>query len=246
MDRKKLQQWVPYPAWPCPACQNGYLRIDHKTFNETASRKERLDQATDSHNHHERLNRFTALMRCDHPRCGETATIAGNHHTHWMPDGSEEGYLDESYEALSIIPAPLPFPLDRKIPAAVAGIVREAAALFWSDHKAAVNRVREVIEAVLTNLGVPVLSARGKSLILHQRIDEFRQIDDGKWAQEADILEAAKWIGNAGTHDVITREEALDAFDMLEAVLSDVYVRPRHALLEKVRATNTKNRKPTA
>lgn len=38
------------------------------------------------------LVRFTSLLKCDLKSCGETATVAGDHYTHWMPDGSDDGF----------------------------------------------------------------------------------------------------------------------------------------------------------
>jgi hypothetical protein len=205
-------------------------------MNEVASRKERLSDD----DQYEHLNRFIALLKCDYPSCGESATVAGDHHSIYINDGSDAGYDEHSYEVFSIVPSPLPFRLDKKIPVAIAKIVREAAALFWADHKAAANRSREVIEAVLTDLGIPETKPKGGWMALHKRIELFALLDNGKWAEQAEILEAAKWLGNEGTHATISREEAIDAFDMLEAVLNDIYVRQRDELLKKVKATNTK------
>lgn len=245
MDRERWKKWVSYPSWPCPACQNGNLRLIPDTMKQVASRKERLDQSDPEHYHAETLNRFVALMKCDARHCGETATLAGNYYSHWVNDGSEEGHTDISYEVLSLIPSPLPFKIAKKVPKAIEDVIREAATLFWIDPKAAANRSREAIEAILTDLGIPTLTAKEKPMHLGKRIDLFAEIEDGKWAEQADIIEAAKWIGNEGTHATIDREMALDAFDMLETVIDDIYVRSRHALMDKVKATNEKHRPPS-
>ncbi len=243
MESKQWDRWVSHLTWPCPTCQTGHLRQVPETMNEVASRRERYDD-----NQYEHLNRFIALLKCDYPSCSESATVAGDHHTLYISGGGHdgEGFDDHSYEVFSIVPSPLPFKLDKKIPAGIATKVREAAALFWTDHKAAANRSREVIEAVLTDLGIPETKTNGGWLSLHKRIEKFALLDNGKWAEQAEILEAAKWLGNEGTHATISREEAIDAFDMLEAVLNDIYVRQRDELLKKVKAANTKYGKPKA
>jgi hypothetical protein len=188
------------------------------------------------------FGRFTAHLKCDFAGCGETATLAGNYLRSWVSDGTDEGLTETSYQALSIIPSPLPFRVAPRVPRAIQEVIAEVGTLFWSDHEAAANRVREVIEAILTDLGVPTLHPSGKSMNLHLRIDSFRKMD-GKWAEQADIVEAVKWIGNEGTHDTLTRDDVLDAFDMLETVVEDIYVRTRVELLEKVRATNARHRR---
>jgi len=179
---------------------------------------------------------------CDHKPCAETATFAGDLVTLRLFTGEEDEHVERSYRARSIIPSPLPFPIDPKVPKRVTTLVREAAALYWLDPAAAVSRVREVIGAVLTDLDTPEQNAKGKRLRLHERINLFRTFADGRWSEQADIIEAAKWIGNEGTHETVTREATLDAFEMLETALDDIYVRTRHALLEKVRATNARAR----
>jgi hypothetical protein len=130
------------------------------------------------------------------------------------------------------------------VPRPIELVIREASALFWVDHKAAANRSREAIETILTDHSVPTVGAKGAPIRLHRRIESFAALEDGKWAEQAEIIEAAKWIGNEGTHATIDRETALDAFEMLETVIDDIYVRTRHAVLAKVRSTNAKHRKP--
>lgn len=242
MDRERWKKWVSYPSWPCPACQTGSLRLIHDTMKQIQSRSERLDQAEPDHYHDEKLDRFVALLKCDARSCGETATLAGNYLSHWINDGSEEGHTDISYEVLSVIPSPLPFKIGKRVPKPIEDRIREAAALFWIDHKAAANRSREAIEAILTDLGVTSTTLKGKPMRLADRIDRFAELEGGKWSEQAEIIEAAKWIGNDGTHAVIDREDAIDAFVMLETVIDDIYVRTRHAVLDKVRATNAKHR----
>lgn len=242
MDRERWTRWVPYLGWPCPTCQYGYLRLIPDTMREASGRKERLEQDDPSSDHNQSLKRFVAILKCDAARCGETATVTGNHYTHWMPDGSDDGFTDEGYEVFSIVPSPVPFKIERGVPKAIDRVIREAAALFWLDHKAAANRMREVVEAIVTDLGVPVLGRRGRRLVLHTRIEQFAALDGRKWLEQAELIEAAKWIGNEGTHNEMDRNAALDAFEILETVIEDIYVRGRHAVLAKARSTNSKHR----
>jgi hypothetical protein len=244
MDRAPWAEWVSYPSWPCPTCQRGHLRLKHGSDYSSTSRAERRSREEERYNHNEQLDRLTGHLICDHKQCGETATFAGDIHTLRLFRDGPEDYIDTSYRARSILPAPLPFPIGPKVPKAVAALIREAAALYWLDQAAAVSRVREAIGAILTDLAAPEHSPTGKRLALHKRIAAFRTLADGRWDEQADIIEAAKWIGNEGTHETVSRDAALDAFEMLETVIDDLYVRSRHALLEKVRATNDRFRSP--
>lgn len=244
MDRAPWAEWVFSPSWPCPTCQRGHIRLKYGADYRSTSRTERRSREDERYNHDERLDRFTGHMVCDHKSCGETATFVGDIHTLRLFNDGSEDHVDTSYRARSIVPAPLPFPIGPKVPKAAAALIREAAALYWLDQAAAVSRVREALGAILTDLGAPEFGANGKRLPLHQRIAAFRTLAAGRWGEQADIIEAAKWIGNEGTHDTVSRDAALDAFEMLETVIDDFYVRSRHALLEKVRATNDRFRTP--
>lgn len=208
-------------------------------MQKVQSRAERFSDPEE--NPPEALHRFVGLMKCDYGSCGETGTIAGNFLVEWYAGQDAE---ETSYQVLSLVPSPLPFPLGKKVPKAVEQTIREAAALFWPDHKAAVTRAREVIAAVLTDLGLPTLTANGKDMRLADRIGLFAKLDAGKWSEQAEIIEAAKWLANEGTHDAITRDDALDAFAMLETVIDDIYVRTRHDLLAKVKKINAAHKPP--
>ena len=74
------------------------------------------------------------------------------------------------------------------------------------------------------------------------RIKLFRG-SDHKWEEQVELFHAAKLIGNLATHETVTRDEVLDAFEMLEAVIEDVFVGTRRNILAKARERNHKHRK---
>lgn len=244
MNRARWAEWVSYPSWSCPTCQKGSLRLDSKSVHTTTSRSEQRERQMEPYANPERVDRLTGHLICDDRPCGETATFAGDILTFRLDLGDDGEHVETSYRARSIVPSPLPFPVDSRVPKAVATLIREAAALYWVDPAGAISRVREVIGAILTERGVAETGTKDRRLSLHERIELFGAVDGGQWLEQAEIIEAAKWIGNDATHATVTREAALDAFEMLETALDDIYVRTRHALLEKVRSTNTLSRKP--
>lgn len=194
-------------------------------------------------NHDDTIVRFVAHMRCDAPGCGETGTVAGNRNDFrfWIPE-EDRWETSTSYEILSAIPSPLPFKIQPKVPSQVAAKIREAATLFWTDQKAAASRAREVIEAILTHFNIPERTDKGRPMRLDDRIKLFRESDD-KWDEQVELFHAAKLIGNLATHDTVSRDEVLDAFEMLEAVIEDVFVGTRRNILAKARERNDKHRK---
>lgn len=56
-------------------------------------------------------------------------------------------------------------------------------------------------------------------MTLHARIEEYRKKDPGL----GDSLLAVKWLGNAGSHATLTRNDVFDALDMVEHVLDEVF-----------------------
>lgn len=49
---------------------------------------------------------------------------------------------------------------------------------------------------------------------------------------------AVKWLGNAGTHDVLTHEDVLDAFELLDHTLDEVYHDRSKRILRTAKAIN--------
>jgi hypothetical protein len=183
--------------------------------------------------------RFAGLLICDERSCREAYAVGGRLGVeHLQVDWNQ--YEDTTwYRIESFIPAPSPFRLDSKVPANVADLVKGAASLLWADHDAAANKIRQAVEALLDERGVKKYPRAGprKSINTHSRIELF-----AKTAQEAaGLLMAVKWIGNEGSHTGgLTRDDILDALEMVEEVLDVVYVGRRAALARKVSAVIAK------
>ena len=90
---------------------------------------------------------------------------------------------------------------------------------------------------MLDNFGIPSKGANGHRLTLHSRIEDFAKTD----AENGAILLAIKWLGNSGSHPGgLTRDDVLDAFDMIEYVLEDRFGTTKKDLMAKVAAVNAK------
>jgi len=60
----------------------------------------------------------------------------------------------------------------------------------------------------------------------------------------SESLLAVKWLGNVGSHsDELSREDIFDAFDILDVILDDLFVRNRARVKNLVTAIN-KNKGP--
>lgn len=241
-DKTWREPWVASLDWPCPSCGSGRLRLVSGTLHALPGRAEREAQA--EHPDPQRLTRFNALLQCSTPYCREVAAITGDkleqQHTQYEPQIEEEvEYTTTDYRIASFTPSPMPFIVPRATPGAIKEVIGQAARLFWVDPAAAATRCRETLEKILTHFKVPEGDPDKRRPDLHVRIEAFGRMDDGKWAEAANTMMAMKHIGNAGTHsDPIERGHVVDAFEMLESVLEELFVGGRRALRAKVEATN--------
>lgn len=76
-------------------------------------------------------------------------------------------------------------------------------------------------------------------LSLHNRIEEFKK----KSSALADLLMAIKWLGNAGSHiTAITSNDILDAYEMMEHLLAEIYDPPAKNLAKLAKQINQSKR----
>lgn len=223
------------PAWPCPTCGKGHLGIDAKdlTIQETGPSKAAHDHDAWEPDWIE--NRFVGLLQCSFPECKDLAAVSGTSSVdHYQVDWDE--YVDASYfRVAAICPAPLPIRLPEATPEPIVDAIKRASFLIWSSAESAANQIRQAVELLMDDAGIKKLTDDEKPIFLHRRIEEFRTSD----GENGDVLLAAKWLGNIGSHSGgIRREDVLDAFDMIEFVLENRYGTAKADLLAKVAAVN--------
>lgn len=241
------------PRWVCPTCNNGHLVHDAETFIIKETGPSKSAHAHDDWDPDWITRRFAGLLRCDNGACGELVAIAGNGSVaedySYDEDGQAQADYSDRYHVQSIMPAPWPVAPIFGTPERVREALAEAAGLLWSSAEAAANQVRQAVEHLMDFKGVKkqvkgVDKQTGKPktsrIMLHARILEFKKQD----AANAEILLAVKWLGNSGSHNGgIKRADVLDAFDMMELVLNNMFGHGK-ALMKKVRQVN-KNKGPT-
>jgi hypothetical protein len=132
---------------------------------------------------------------------------------------------DDRFTPKFFIPALTLMDIPGECRASVSVHLEESFALFFNDPGAALNAARAAVEALLTDLGVKRFTvAKGKKrrpISLHQRI----LLLPAKYQHLSDLMLAAKWLGNAGSHDssVPTKADVRVMYDLLEHVLSEIY-----------------------
>lgn len=223
------------PHWPCPTCKKGHFAAleGKRWFEETGPSK--ADHAHDAWEPDWIRQRFACFMECSLPDCKEVAVVAGSSKVnHWQVDWDE--YVSENIMTVEAVsPAPIPIEFPPQTPAEIIDAIERGASLIWSSAEAAANAVRQAVEHLMDEAGIPAKDGAGKRIMLHNRILEFQKVDP----ENGDILLATKWLGNTGSHvGGITRDHVLDAFDMIEFVLNNRYGTAKAVLLAKVAAVN--------
>lgn len=104
---------------------------------------------------------------------------------------------------------------------------------------AAANQLRQAVESLLTARGerryTTTKAGKRKRLTTHERIESFRKREP----QVSDVLEAVKWIGNAGSHDdALTVGQVAEGAGYLALALRLLYDRTEAALLASAQAVN--------
>ena len=183
--------------------------------------------------------RFAAVLVCS--SCGEPHAVAGmvDVHEDWDPESGPE-YSDD-YRPQFFLPAPHIITIPKKSPDSVSTELQASFALFWADPAAAANRIRVAVEALLTAWRIPRRSRQGTGKFrwnsLDARIKEFQT----KHPTLGEQVMAIKWLGNAGSHARITVDDVLDGYDLMEHVLTELYVQPHRSIKKLTRSINARS-----
>ncbi len=234
---KSFQAW---PSWECPTCSRGHLNLLKETLKSQETGPSKKLQDENAWEPDWITKRFVALLQCNFALCEEVVAISGT--THLVEDAEEDPgsgrwhqvFID-SFEPRFLSPAPVPIRIVKATPEEVESCLREAAGLLWQSPEAAANQMRQAVEHLMDALKVKKKGAKGGQLTLHARIEAFEKNDQTNGA----LLKAVKWLGNSGSHaGGLDRDDVLDAFDMIEHVLSNVYDTSAKQILKKARAIN--------
>jgi hypothetical protein len=223
------------PNWQCGTCGSRPLSFAPKDFlfRDTAGTSNARGE--EWFEPEMIVERFVGFARCPNANCGEHVRITGLTSNVLEPDRGSYGESLVTYLHVDqITPAPPIIDIPEKCPDAVTAAITRAFDLYWTDAAAAANAIRQAIEALMNRYGVRKFGKDKKTgarvrIPLHNRIDHgFRKKDPGP----ADSLLAIKWIGNAGSHEdarPLDRVDVVDAFDLLDHALEELFVKKARA-----------------
>lgn len=230
-----LGSWFPrgsWPALPCGACATGQLQVGKPDEIDVAARYAGHEgwEPEWIHGH------FSAQAECSNPECRSIALLAGkmkvdadvDERGHWY--GEYDTYYELKYcePALRLVAVPDGTREDVK------RSIESASQVIWLNPSSAANRLRAVIEQLLTELGVV---KRGST---HKRIERL----GATMPDVAKVLEAVKWIGNDGSHTAaLPLKDVLEGAVLLERALALVYDRSAEELDRLAEEINSRGRK---
>lgn len=225
------------PLWPCPQCVRGKLNLKQNTlhFGETAA--SRFSRSDEYFNIMDVSLVFSALLECI--QCGEVIACCGRGGYEpediYEPDGNISQDYNEFFVPQYFSQPLLIFRAPAQCPQPVKEQLRLSFGVFFCDLGAAANQVRSCIEEILTDLGIDAKDSQGKLISLHNRIEKLKSRDP----ENADRALALKWIGNFGSHPgTLTKNDLLDAYEILDMLLEDLYVGHLRSIRQKVADIN--------
>lgn len=237
------------PNWHCPRCLIGILKLksDSFCFWDSSDTRNCRDQDFFSYEHVKYT--FNGNLFCNH--CSETIVFCGTGYVDEIYDRYSDGNPNTPSQYVNIFTPKYFFPplhiielpKNQSMSAEIEKIVNKAFEIYWCDADACSTRIRTTLELALERIDGKPLDKNGNPLKLHQRLEKI----NGKVSRNAEkLMMAIKWSGNAGAHefDGITTEQVLDAFEMLEFCLKEIYPSEDNLneLLEIATEINEKNR----
>ena len=186
--------------------------------------------------------RFVCIAECNRSSCAETVTIAGST-SHDIEIDGDGAHTVQTLKADFVKPAPPIIEIPRRCPPELRSVIESSFGLFWSDSGACANRLRSSVEVLLTHLGVKrskrTKSGRLRRLGLEERIKLLPKKHNALVCE----IHAVKWIGHAGSHsEPITRDDALDGYEMLQVVLEELFAQRRKMSARLAREINKRKR----
>lgn len=224
----------------CPSCSTGILKLHGELSSEESVETRGLHGEEWFEVDHIQLN-FSCTLRCGN--CEESVFVVGEGRVsefYYDDESSSNGWgreIIESYTPKFFQPPLQMIDYAANTPEDVVLSLRKASSAYFSNPSACCNNIRIAAEEILTSLGIPEVRVEsGERLTFKRRID-LLPAD----RQQATVLfDALRWLGNHGSHpgDAIGNEQALQAFEIMELLLEELFSNRRRELRELAAAIN--------
>jgi hypothetical protein len=242
-----------FPRFKCPVCNSGHFVVNQSTVltMETAQSVKEYETIGESE---EIRCRFMAMSICDNPQCKEPMVLSGVTQNHAVYGQQEDWDVDPDYAGrpipkykqnytITYLSAPITLiDVPKNVDIKLKELLDFAFLSFWSEANTCANKIRQVLEYLLTD--VLKISNEGthevkcghhlcpkeikkKDLTLGHQIDKL--LNDEEFGSLRKLFKALKNLGNSGSHvtdNKIIRAELMKAFVVLESILKEIYTDP--------------------
>lgn len=231
MDRQLFK--IPFregslPPWQCPKCGAGNLALVPKSFI-----KEEAAWSKRAHSHEawepEWIHYvYSCMLKCANAACAEVVVSVGTGAEDWEGGYGADGLPEQVWFTLFhpkyFVPHLTIIEIPEATPRNVSDELNHSFDLFFANPASAANHVRIALEHIMTDLKVKrfgTKKGRRYQLTLHSRV----QLLPSKYDHLKGLCLAVKWLGNAGSHSnhEVTIDDVMDAYEIMEVVLSDLY-----------------------
>lgn len=237
LNRKIWLNWK--TKKPCPTCETGVLLSNNKA-NQLRNETNKSEEMNSYGGYYYSDYVFSIHYECS--ECKETVVASGEMSEENYPSDEEIG-IQRSFMPVSFYPPPKIISIPKSCPKPVSKVLNKSFGLYWMDLSSCANKIRIVVEVLLDELNVPKQHQTKTGLRdtqLHQRIEVYEKMNP----EVGGFLLAIKWIGNAGSHYAdVTKENILDAYELLEYSLEQLYTDKKDALV-KLRDEINQTKKP--
>ncbi|MDN7184627.1 DUF4145 domain-containing protein [Caballeronia sp. SEWSISQ10-4 2] len=212
------------PGWPCTRMEcGGSLDAVEGSLRHEGAYDSAQAMAYQSYHPEMDNGRYLMALRCT--RCDDRVVVAGAY-------GSEEVELPDRFEHEEMLYPKFFFPalpiieIPSTCPQGVRIALTQAFSAYWSSPGNTANSMRIALERLMDEQNI----AAGN---LHRRIEIF----DRSHPETGEFLEAAKWVGNVGSHEgEVTHERVLDVLELVEHALEVLYPKDTTRLRDTARA----------
>ena len=254
MDRKLYKlpfRLKSFPAWRCPACKKGTLQLVENSFHKDERAHSRDAKDCEAWEPDWIDYSFSCLLQCSTKKCSESVALSGVGGVDWDvgydQNGHQQQIWGDRFRPKYFSPHLNLFDVPKDTPESVAEELTQSFELFFCNPPSAANHVRIALENVLTEMKVKRFeNRRGKKtfLGLHNRISLLPR----KHEHLKEMCLAVKWLGNAGSHSnkEVTMDDVMDAYDIVEVLLHDLYddrAKAAKKLAKKINKKKGPNRK---
>lgn len=248
MDRKLYSSSFPeerLPRWVCPTCGKGILNVLIDTFNKYETPDSRKARNQEDWNPTYVEYAYSCSLVCLNERCKEVVVNCGeggvdvdcDYDEHGQPEQNWVDYFRPKY----FYPHLKLFLIPKGTPKDVVEEINKSFELIFCNPSSAANHIRIALESLLTHMKVKRYEiGKGKRFFLsaHKRIG----LIPVKYQSIKDFCLAIKWLGNAGSHGYknITFDDVLDAYEIMEEVLKELFEKKKETIKKLVKIINKK------